>query len=377
MSGILETFLSHLVASFLMWLLLCAILVAVFARDDAGRFVVGMLRIAASVFYSPFVFLRGAIQRVVLFATGEADFAGSEQYLLNRLMLTLQAIVIVIAVASLAAGGVMTWNALMPPEWARDAVKLLSSNLEATKTRSANADGAVARADEEWTSLKKAAMDEYVASRRKTIGSLRATNAELIPLINATGGYAPSIFNMVQGAAASGDPSQTARRARQMESTVSSYYYYYVDDTTRSRIRSWISNWERQETLQYEIATSSESAVREALHPDYSGLVEQKSRVASEVTSIEAQLKTAREEAALRWGGALWMLLRTGVSFILLVWLLGLAVEGAWMLIRVADDVRKIREATPQSAAVSPLPNLPLDRLPIRREPEAAAAELL
>jgi len=376
MSGIFETFLSHLIASFLIWLLLCAILVGIFARDDAGRFFVGMLRIVASVFYSPFVFLRAAIQRVVLFATGEADFVGSEQYLLNRLMLTLQAIVIVISVASLAAGGVMTWNALMPPEEARDAVKLLSSNLEATQKRSADADSAVARADQEWTSSKKMAIDEYAASRRKTIDSLRTANDELIPLINGAGGYAPSILSTIQLAAVSGDPSETARRARQMESTVSSYFYY-VDDTTRSRLRSWISNWERQETVKYEMSHSSEQVVREALHPEYSGLVEQKSRLASEETSLEAQLKTAREEAALRWSGALWTLLRTGGSFIVLVWLFGLAVEGAWMLIRVADDVRKIRETTPQSVAASPLSNVPSDRIPIGREPEAAASKLL
>jgi len=376
MTGIFETFSSHLVASFLIWLLLCAILVAVFARDDAGRFVVGMLRIVASVFYSPFVFLRGAIQRVVRFATGEADFVGSEQYLLNRLMLTLQAVVIVIAVASLAAGGVMTWNALMPPDWAREAVKRLSSDLESTQKRAADAETAVSRADEEWAKSKKAAMDEYVASRRKTVDSLRAANAQLVPLINGTGGYAPSIFNMVQSAAGSGDRSVTERRARQMESTVSSYYYY-LDDTTRSRIRSWISNWERQETLQYEIANGNEGVIRDALHPDYSGLVEQKSRLAAEVTSLDAQLKSARDEAALRWSGALWTLLRAAVSFVVLVWLLGIAVEGAWMLVRMADDVRKIREAAPQPHAVAPAPDPPADRLPIRREPEAAAAELL
>ena len=367
MSGILETFLSHLVASFLLWLLLCAILVAVFARDDAGHFLAGMLRIVASVFYSPFVFLRGAMQRVIRFASGEADFAGSEQYLLNRLMLTLQAIVIVIAVASLAAGGVMAWNAFMPPESAREAVKRLSSDLDAATKRSAEADAAVSRADEEWAASKKAAMDEYIASRRKSLESLRAANAELAPLINAAGGYVPSIFGMVQGAAGSGDRDETTRRARQMESTVSSYYYY-LDDMNRSRLRSWISNWERQQNLQYEIANSSEAAVREALHPDYSGLVEQKSRLASEVTSLEAQLKAAREEAALRWSGALWTLLRAAVSFIILVWLLGIAVEGGWMLIRMADDVRKIREAAPQRDAPAATPALPPDRLPIRAE---------
>ena len=61
---------------------------------------------------------------------GETEFSHSKQYLLNKLLLSLQAILVVFAIAVLASSLVVGWNQMMPPKELRLAITQMEESIK-------------------------------------------------------------------------------------------------------------------------------------------------------------------------------------------------------------------------------------------------------
>src|SRR5688572_1244855 len=116
MAELFAVFMQHLVWALMLWVVFFVAFAALFAGRQLTSFAGGVARVLAGIVISPFVFMRRAVQSVLRFSrTEEEAFRASDQYLLNKAMLVLQALVIVIAIGVLSAGAVGTWNAWVPP----------------------------------------------------------------------------------------------------------------------------------------------------------------------------------------------------------------------------------------------------------------------
>jgi len=90
---------------------------------------------------------------------------------------------------------------------------------------------------------------------------------------------------------------------------------------------------------------------------------------------MEEQSRQWDEAASLKWKAAAWRLGGAFLTFLAFVWVWGALTEAGWLAIRIADDVRRMREAAPQpreaAAPRAPLPDetQPEVRMPIRESP--------
>jgi hypothetical protein len=138
---------------YLIWgVMLCVLFFAVFAAIFAGgrlrAFAGGIGRVLLAIVVSPFVFLRKAVGSVMAFTPSEESaYQKSDQYLLNKAMLVLQAILIVVAIGALSAIVVVTWNTLVPPSEIRRDAKTYAVDVETQRAKALAANARVAKLD--------------------------------------------------------------------------------------------------------------------------------------------------------------------------------------------------------------------------------------
>jgi hypothetical protein len=81
-----------------------------------------------------------------------------------------------------------------------------------------------------------------------------------------------------------------------------------------------------------------------------------------------------QEAASLKWKAAFFRALGSFMTFLLFVWFAGALIEGGWMAIRIADDVRRIRQRT-REEEVAAAPSAAEVWIPIREGVPGRAAE--
>ena len=335
-------------------------MIAAFAALFAnGRFAVGLGRVLASIVATPFLFIRRAVGAVLGHSSdAEERYRASDQYLLNKGMLVLQAVVIVLAVGMLAAAVVVTWNSWVPPAEVRRAAREYSGEVEAQRQKLGEADAAAAKLDGEWAQREKAIVgayrqdrqarvDQTAKERRGIEANVRSSRAE----------YAVSTLQRLTETTTrrSIDSRNDIRRAkRELDWQVSSSWYSLQG--WGQTLRRWNELWESGALAQFELSTLSIEELRKADQPAYAETKKVRDHEAERLATMEELLASHREAASLKWKAAFFRALAAFVTFLLFVWLAGALIEGGWMAIRVADDVRRIRQAGPDVATAEPEP---------------------
>ncbi|HEX7153092.1 MAG TPA: hypothetical protein VF618_16515 [Thermoanaerobaculia bacterium] len=347
MSELVAYFLSNLVWSLIVFVILFVAFTAAFARGQLGGFAVALGRVLLSIVTSPFVYMRKAAAGIVGYTReGEEEYRASDQYLLNKLMLTLQAVLIVAVVAALSASLVATWNAWMPPEGSRDAAREQRVRVEEQRVKRQEAATALAALDSEWERKRISAVARFRTGQQRVVNDATNEMTEAEVLINASGNAtAGRVLSDMRATANRGD-TDSERHIGWTKSRLDSHvnsYWYWLDENTRRPLKNWSEQWALRTNAQFQLDTVTPDVLRLREQPNLEATKQAQERTASELQQMESVLVMLDEQASLRWKAAALTALRCAISIFLFAWLVGVFIEAAWLAVRVAGDVRRIR----------------------------------
>lgn len=339
-------FFEHFAASVLLWFILMALFGLALAREKFRRFINGLGRLAGSAFSSPVVYLQRAARTVASYdEKGEDEIRATDQYLLNKLLLGLQAGVIVLALGSLAAGLITTWNVLLPPKEVRDAIKEHKTRIEENEKSLAETDEKLTVLDTAWTSQRDGIIQAYQNERRST--KTRRNQERTAIERRASGTNLEYILTEMKGALARlGEaPSWDDLERTQDRLNNSVRWSWYLGAEERSQGWKWVEAWHAAAVSDLELRTLDEEQIRLGHQNDLGPLRERKKGLETALELDRNQLETLRQQAKLNFVPAFFSLLGTILSVLILIWLLGLLVESLWMAVHLAGDVKRIRQS--------------------------------
>jgi hypothetical protein len=370
MIELFRMFMQHVVWALMLWVVLFVAFAAIFARGQLTAFASGVGRVLLSIIVSPFIFIRKAVGSVLGFTRAEEQaYRASNQYLLNKAMLVLQAMVIVAAIGALAAGVVATWVTLVPPSEVRRAASQYRKDTEAQRVKAAETAAALSKAEAEWAQKREGAIARYRDERKKSIASAAQSMT----------GYEQSLVNYSQERArqAFAEIRQRAGRAfdsrreiysmkERLDQNVPGVWYWGIIEWERQTMLEWNANWLAKTIAQFELDHLPVDEIRATAQPAYAETKTASDREAETLSGMEATLLQHQEAASLKFRAAGMRALRSFVTFLLFVWMAGLVIEAGWLAIRIADDVRRMRETSLPPAASAPETTEADVRLPLR-----------
>lgn len=349
MFELVKVFGQNLVWSLLLFVVVFVTFTIIFARGQITRFVAGLSRLMWSVVSSPFVFLERATGDVLTFTRDEEQrYRASRQYLLNKAMLVLQMTIILIAVGALSAGVVQTWNVLVPPSAVRRDAREYSEKVVAQRTTAQNEANAVAKLDREWAAVQEAVIAAYRKERTDLLAAVESESETIArELSSSTNPNVPAVFAEMKKRA--DEPFDDIEQAKRSITRVIYQYWYWLDEASRQSTQRWTDLWAMKARANLELSQVSSEELRRIEQPSYAEVRGKSEGAAETLARMEYELTQREEAASLKWKQAAWRGVLSFVTFLFFVWVTGLLVEGGWLAIRVADDVRQMREASKQS----------------------------
>lgn len=372
MSELFVAFRQHLLWSLMLFVLIFTAFTALFAGGRLIAFAAGLGRVLGSIVATPFLFIRRAVASVMGHsAAAEERYRASDQYLLNKGMLVLQAGVIVLAVGVLSAAVVVTWNAWVPPSEVRREAREYAKATEAQRQRVADTAATMAKLDADWAKIEGAVVNAYRNERQTRIATI---SKEMRTIENRAQNYAVTILQNLKETITSrsiGSYDDIERVKRSLDYTVNSNWYWLGDG--RPALERWNDMWFISRVAQWELDTMSVENLRIAEQQPYTEAKNARDTAARTLAEMEPVLAAHQEAASLKWKAAFVRALGSFITFLLFVWLAGALIEGGWMAIRVADDVRRLRQGTRDEEKPAASAEV---RIPIRESIPVRAAEV-
>jgi hypothetical protein len=334
---------SYALFALIAFIVLFTLILTLIAKSDSSLAIRGLFVLLGSFFAAPFHYLRSVI-RTLIAHQSNADSARTEskQYLLQKLILLSNAALLVSTIAILAAGVVMSWIVLSPPQ-ERAQRRALSAQIDemdkAIETRQTEAAKAKADADPAKVAARIAQTEQNVAKLTADLESARKRAAEM-----GTGQQAfQAIETYLQ--------RQPARSEGQVDSMAQEIVRYVntnvSDEAGKQVLQAYAAAWQ-----QLAKANVEGDALRRTMQQEKAQADAAESQIKAMTERLE-QLKAARSEMGFLVTGAnVWAsftsLLGTFFMAFCWVWVLGVAIESAGLFIDVAENVRRVRAAAEQ-----------------------------
>ena len=294
--------------------------------------------------------MKRAIRGLADYGTkGETEYLQSNEYLLNKLMISFQAILIVLCIAVLSGSLVTGWNAMLPKKDLRQSISDQSANMENNKTLVQELEKNIKQMDANWTnkssqhdSLIKAYNMEY----SREIEAATTENAELANRISKLSSSIKQQFERIGNYYSQNENDNNASKYHTICDEVENFLYNKLDAPQDSKqlLLKYNENWLRLMLLKLEPNISSENQLRSKIQPTYDAAKTRLEETNELINSEQQELSRFQKEAAYDVLALLRYTLFGFLAFILLVWVVGLIIESLWLAIHVAANVQKIKE---------------------------------
>ena len=352
MAEIAAAFHEGLYIALSLWLALLVGMGYLFARTEAAQFILGLIRAALTVAYRPIAFIGRSVRSLARYGRTGDEYAESDQFLLNGLMVALQATIVVGTGFILAFGIVGAWKAVIPPKNLRDDVREARASLVHQRNELTQATSDVVRLDSEWHRTRDAEITKARTPHLQTIAGAESQMAGLEKTATEWGGSAANVISLLKERATAitteGDEG-VIRSGKNTLDRIVADHWSSMSDEDRSLAGGWINRWEQKVTAQYASFQVSDHFVRSQRQPTYAEAHERKTSFERSVAEKEVELQTLEKAASFRFGAATRQLAFTAFALLGTVWLYGLLLEGLWMLVRAAGDLKRIRVTAEQA----------------------------
>lgn len=332
----------------LTWTVIIALLILagftyLFHKQSFLQTLLGLLRIIASIFYSPIIYFKKLFDSVNTFGKkGEKEYEESNQYLLNKFLIIIKGFWIIVGVLILASGIISSWNSFLPPEYLRnqiseyeDYIQKADSSFESSKQKYEELESAWSQQSAQLINNYKSEIQKKISDAQKEMNGIKNTyqNNEVFDAIS--------------------------RYISENENTDSDYYLEYYknqsisyaenneyDENIKLQLKKYVESWYLQKMESKNLANASDEYIRNQIQPEYENLKSEVDNYNNQKASLESELESLKKEASYNFESLLWGLLQTILTFIMFLWFMGLFTEMIFLVVDMAGNIKHIRGVT-------------------------------
>jgi hypothetical protein len=311
----------------------------VLAGNRVRQVLRGALRALGSCFYSPVLWLRKALLGIADFACGkEGDDLESDQYLLNRFLRIVQVGIVVVAVATLASSLTESLRALVPEKGVRAKLGALSAERDSLGKELRQAEKALKEAEKNWRSTGADRIREF---RARAEARLKNAQQRMESLANALQGsrFLREVRSKLEGVRPEDGPERILQARREAEEAIESFWIW--DRSVVKNLSAYAEAWQERMTAEYQARVVTDEQIRELLLEDLAVAAKQ---ARERYDAKRRQIKEFQKEVGVGLVAAVEGLVIGVLQFLITLWFFGCLVEWLWLFIRLADNVRVLRE---------------------------------
>jgi hypothetical protein len=349
MDTIINLILHDLQWLIVLFLLLFGGLVYAFMRERFLSTLGGFARVLISLFYGPVIYLKNVLEELTEYGTkGEQQFSTSRQYLLNKIFLALQALIVPIAVVILAGGILSGWNSFLPPKQLRVEIEQTEESLEENQMAMEQLEPRIAQFEKSWTTNRNALVNDLQRNRQKRIETWQAESQQLGKAIESVA-EANAILAEVRSL------HQQLRWSYQR--TAENFYRLFLEARrliarrglprdVAAPLHRYNEHWYRLSMIQFDQSVLSEEHIRAFFQPAYPLLKEEYDQLNTSVLEQTQRLTEMRSMAKLRFDQLFLEIALGLLQALAFVWVAGLLIEALWLGVSLATDVHLLRKRT-------------------------------
>lgn len=346
MQNIFDLFAEDLTATLVVFLILFAAIAYFFAREKSVAVFSGIILIALSLFYGPFVYLRKAVLGLGDYsAKRKTEVVQPKQYLLDKLLFLLQALLVIVSIAILAAGIVSGWNQMLPSKELRETISATADELQKLRVELPEMEPAVKQIETVWSTQRDSLIKVYNTERAHIGEMMIAQNNDLATRINSSSDTAQQALSEIKYYHAQ---NEYLTRPSEYEPVMTEIKNYLdrqsLSPEVKTLLLNYNDNWYAQMLSRFETRALSEGQLRFALQPAYHNRQQRLDYLKETIPSREKELAQFRAELKYNFGALGVQILYTILQFILFVWVVGLVIESLELTVVIAANVQKIQE---------------------------------
>lgn len=338
-----DLFSFYLTETIILFVIIGALLLFLFAREKTGEALLGIAKSIASFFYSPFIFIKNAILELADFANRkEESYQGSKQYLLNKILLLSQTFLIIISILILAQGVITSWNAFLPPKYIRDSISSTEENLDANKKRQNEITPFIEQMDSEWNSKREQLVKDFKTDRQKRINQSQSNNTKIESDLSNDNSI-NQLFFSIKNYLFQNESAGASRLERVKNDAIEYVNRQNISESYKTSLLNYINNWDIILLSQIELKTLSKSNLRNSVQPNYNSLKNEQENILQAIATLESSLSSLKIQAKYNFDFLLLGLLVTLITFVLYIWIIGILIELLWLSVDIASNIRAIK----------------------------------
>lgn len=327
-----------------LFLIACAALYWVLAREKSLALGAAIRRSLTSFFTSPVGYLRKTIDELAL---GKANprLRDTDHYLLNRFISNVQ---IALVTAVVLGGGLIITSAVfssLPSPYLRQGLSSAKDELKQAEDAPDKVEDTVKQQDKDWQSrsseLIRGSEDDH---RQKVAAAQNAVTDDERLLQNSADAakVLPSLQNFFQSHP--GDPS-AADQAKQFVQRLPS-----LPEQDTTALLAYCDHWAALQSLS-SVTPKSTDAIRSRVQPDHASLVEQLQGLKEDVARAQAAVQERETEVGSGYkpSNFIFTIVFGALMVLIYVWAVGLAIELFSMGFYLSNDVKQIRSEIEKS----------------------------
>jgi hypothetical protein len=348
MGNLLAPLLHQLLLSLVVFAILFIVISALLARSRFGGMIGGLLRVVASYFYSPFIYLRKGVHELADYARdGESRFERSDQYLLRKVLLMLSGALLLVSIGILTVGGVGMWNHARAWNELRRQIGQATRQVADEQAEKARLTVYLGGLDNQWQSGREPLITAYQRSRTRLADSLEAANRRLAEQVGQIGSteaavaqFFPNLAQYLQNNRE--NPGWYVGNIRdQARSAIDNLA---VNDTSKAVMHRYVENWYQARMTLEDPRQMGEEELRRVLQPARRDSIARAEALEQAIPRDEARKAELGSEAKAEGKGVLWEPLRAFLRFLLVVWVAGVAIEAIALAVLTAANIQRLRE---------------------------------
>lgn len=344
MSGIGSTFEEYLLSSIIVFIILFIIVSLVFTGKKLPETIRGFFLVIASFFYSPFIYFKNSLLTISNFSLKEQDEnEKSKQYLLIKFLTSLQALLAIIVLFVITSGIIAAWEILLPPQYVRENKARLEKAIENLNDQYDVLNPGVQKMEKEWTENKDELINNYKKERdKKTVDAKNKNTAIEKGLTDKQ--EAKQYFNVIKNYLTQNETQTSQSRYLSIKNEINNYIQrQQTTEDIKTSLKNYSENWYLIMMNKYEDGRYVENDYRQKIQPNYASNKAQLENISNGIANTMKQEDKLRPQLKYNVDKFLLALLGTFATVLVLIWLVGLAIELLWLMVDVARGVNKIK----------------------------------
>ncbi len=341
-----EFFSADLLTTFVVFIVLLAGFAYVFAGKKIIAVLSGLFSIILSVFSSPFIYFKKATVGLDNEnAKVKAQAGQARYYLLNKLILVFQALLVILSVAVFAIGFVSAWNQLFPSKALRETIGATEEELKKLKSELQQAEPVVGQMQTVWTTRRDSLVKAYNAERPRKADMLSARNTELAASPIAGSDSAQLVLSDIKSYHAQNDYLTEPSQFEPVFTEITDFIERQgLSPDIKNLVIGYNNNWYTQMLSRFETTALSENQLRFVTYPEYHSRQVRLDVLRETIPVKERDIEQLRSEEKFNVEAFVVYFLITIVLFMLFVWFMGLLIESFRLSVDIATDMKSIRE---------------------------------